>query len=424
MAALWSEQFKFDTFLKIEIFNAEALHQKGLLSNDELIAIQKNAKFSLKQIHEIEETTKHDVIAFTRAVSESLNDEKRYIHYGLTSTDVVDTANGYILKHVNNLLRMDLERFTKILKQKAFEYKDTFCIGRTHGIHADITIFGLKWALWYDEMQRNIRRFNEAAKDVECGKISGAVGNFAFTEPFVETYVTEKLGIHKANISTQTLQRDRHAHYLSVIALIGATLEKIATEIRHLQRTEVREVSEKFELGQKGSSAMPHKQNPIVSENITGLSRILRGYMIPAYEDVSLWHERDISHSSVERIILPDATTLLDYMLNRYAATLETLIVYPEKMLENINLTHGVIFSQRVLTALIDQGISRELAYDMIQQLALKSYREGLDFKKLVLEDQNITSKLSNLEIVQLFDLNYYKRNIDMIYNQVFIDGE
>lgn len=424
MAALWSEQFKFDTFLKIEIFNAEALHQKGLLSNDELIAIQKNAKFSLKQIHEIEETTKHDVIAFTRAVSESLNDEKRYIHYGLTSTDVVDTANGYILKHVNNLLRMDLERFTKILKQKAFEYKDTFCIGRTHGIHADITIFGLKWALWYDEMQRNIRRFNEAAKDVECGKISGAVGNFAFTEPFVETYVTEKLGIHKANISTQTLQRDRHAHYLSVIALIGATLEKIATEIRHLQRTEVREVSEKFELGQKGSSAMPHKQNPIVSENITGLSRILRGYMIPAYEDVSLWHERDISHSSVERIILPDATTLLDYMLNRYAATLETLIVHPEKMLENINLTHGVIFSQRVLTALIDQGISRELAYDMIQQLALKSYREGLDFKKLVLEDQNITSKLSNLEIVQLFDLNYYKRNIDMIYNQVFIDGE
>ena len=424
MAALWSEQYKFDTFLKIEIYNAEALHQKGLISSDELRAIQKNATFSLKRIREIEETTKHDVIAFTRAVSESLGDEKRFIHYGLTSTDVVDTANGYILKQVNDLLRSDLDRITKILKQKAFEYKDTFCIGRTHGIHADITIFGLKWALWYDEMQRNIRRFNEAAKDVECGKISGAVGNFAFTEPFVETYVTEKLGIQKANISTQTLQRDRHAHYLSVIALIGATLEKIATEIRHLQRTEVREVSEKFELGQKGSSAMPHKQNPIISENITGLSRILRGYMIPAYEDVSLWHERDISHSSVERIILPDATTLLDYMLNRYASTLETLIVYPDKMLENINLTHGVIFSQRVLTALIDQGIARELAYDTIQQLALKSYREGTDFKKLVLEDKLISSKLSDLEIIQLFDLNYYKRNIDMIYNQVFKDGE
>ncbi len=424
MAALWNEQYKFDTFLKIEIYNAEALHQKGLISSDELRSIQKNATFSLKRIREIEETTKHDVIAFTRAVSESLGDEKRFIHYGLTSTDVVDTANGYILKQVNDLLRSDLERFTKILKQKAYEYKDTFCIGRTHGIHADITIFGLKWALWYDEMQRNIRRFNEAAKDVECGKISGAVGNFAFTEPFVETYVTEKLGIQKANISTQTLQRDRHAHYLSVIALIGATLEKIATEIRHLQRTEVREVSEKFELGQKGSSAMPHKQNPIISENITGLSRILRGYMIPAYEDVSLWHERDISHSSVERIILPDATTLLDYMLNRYATTLETLIVFPDKMLDNINLTHGVIFSQRVLTALIDQGMTRELAYDLIQQLALKSYREGIDFKKLVLEDKIITSKLSNLEIIQLFDLNYYKRNIDMIYNQVFIDGE
>lgn len=424
MAALWSEQFKFDTFLKIEIYNAEALHQKGLLKNEELEAIQKNAKFSLKRIHEIEETTKHDVIAFTRAVSESLKDEKRFIHYGLTSTDVVDTANGYILKQVNDLLRADLTRFTKILKQKAFEYKDTFCIGRTHGIHADITIFGLKWALWYDEMQRNIRRFNDAAKDVECGKISGAVGNFAFTEPFVETYVTEKLGIHKANISTQTLQRDRHAHYLSVIALIGATLEKIATEIRHLQRTEVREVSEKFELGQKGSSAMPHKQNPIISENITGLSRILRGYMIPAYEDVSLWHERDISHSSVERIILPDATTLLDYMLNRYASTLDTLIVYPEKMLENINLTHGVIFSQRVLTALIDQGVTREIAYDLIQQLALKSYRENIDFKQLVLEESNINSRLTSAQISQLFDLNYYKRNIEMIYNQVFIDGE
>lgn len=424
MAALWSEQFKFDTFLKIEIYNAEALHQKGLLKSEELEAIQKNAKFSLKRIHEIEETTKHDVIAFTRAVSESLKDEKRFIHYGLTSTDVVDTANGYILKQVNDLLRADLTRFTKILKQKAFEYKDTFCIGRTHGIHADITIFGLKWALWYDEMQRNIRRFNDAAKDVECGKISGAVGNFAFTEPFVETYVTEKLGIRKANISTQTLQRDRHAHYLSVIALIGATLEKIATEIRHLQRTEVREVSEKFELGQKGSSAMPHKQNPIISENITGLSRILRGYMIPAYEDVSLWHERDISHSSVERIILPDATTLLDYMLNRYASTLDTLIVYPEKMLENINLTHGVIFSQRVLTALIDQGVTREIAYDLIQQLALKSYRENIDFKQLVLEESNINSRLTSSQISQLFDLNYYKRNIEMIYNQVFIDGE
>jgi len=424
MAELWNEQTKFDTYLKIEIFNAEALHLKGLVSKDELDAIKTNATFKLDRIHEIEAETKHDVIAFTRAVSESLKSEKRFIHYGLTSTDVVDTANGYILKQVNQILRTDLHHFTNILKRKAYDYKNTFCIGRTHGIHADITIFGLKWALWYDEMQRNIHRFEEAAKGVECGKISGAVGNFAFTEPFVETYITEKLGIQKAKISTQTLQRDRHAYYLSVIALIGATLEKIATEIRHLQRTEVREVSEKFELGQKGSSAMPHKQNPIISENITGLSRILRGYVIPAFEDVSLWHERDISHSSVERIILPDATILLDYMLNRYASTLDSLIVYPEKMLENINLTHGVIFSQRVLTELINQGMNREDAYDLIQQLALKSYRENHDFKELLLENKPVLNILSISEINSLFDLDFYKRNIDMIYKQVFIDGE
>ena len=424
MAAIWTEQFKFDTFLKIEILNAEALASKGLMTADELNAIQKKASFSIDRIKEIEKETRHDVIAFTRTVSESLGPEKRFIHYGLTSTDVVDTANGYILKQANTIIKEDLTRFSNVLKQKALAYKNTFCIGRTHGIHADITTFGLKWALWYDEMQRNIRRFNDASKDIECGKISGAVGNYAFTDPYVEKYIIERLSIHQVHISTQTLQRDRHAYYLSVLALIGASMEKIATEIRHLQRTEVREVSERFELGQKGSSAMPHKQNPIVSENISGLSRILRGYVIPGYEDVSLWHERDISHSSVERIILPDATILVDYMLNRFADLLENLMVFPERMLENIQLTKGLVFSQRVLQALIDASFSREEAYDLVQSLALQAFKEGLDFKQLVKENPQIQSILSTSDIEDLFKLDYYQRNIDFIYNQVFTNGE
>ena len=424
MAKIWNEQLKYETFLKIEILNAEALHVKGLVTTDELNLIKAKASFSLDRIHEIEQETKHDVIAFTRCVSETLGPEKRFIHYGLTSTDVVDTANGAILKQVNQIIREDINHFISILKEKAFEYKNTFCIGRTHGIHADVTVFGLKWALWYDEMKRNLERFELASESVECGKISGAVGNYAFTDPFVEEYITKQLGINKAKVSTQTLQRDRHAFYISVIALIGATLEKIATEIRHLQRTEVREVSEKFEIGQKGSSAMPHKQNPISSENISGLARLLRGYVIPAYEDVTLWHERDISHSSVERVILPDATTLLDYMLNRYAETLNNLVVFPEKMLENIQLTNGIIFSQRILTALIDCGVSREDAYDLIQKHAIKAYQEKIDFKSLLLQDKNLLDRIQAEDIKVLFDLDFYKHNIDYIYKQLFIDGE
>lgn len=424
MGRLWNDQFKFDTFLKIEIYNAEALHLQGILSEEELNKLKSNVSFSLNRIREIEQETKHDVIAFTRCVSESLGPEKRFIHYGLTSTDIVDTANGFILKEVNKILREDIINFMTVLKQKALDYQNTFCIGRTHGVHADITVFGLKWALWYDEMKRNLKRFDLAAQEVECGKISGAVGNYAFTDPFIEGYITKKLEINKARVSTQTLQRDRHAFYLSVIALIGATLEKIATEIRHLQRTEVREVSEKFDFGQKGSSAMPHKQNPITSENITGLARVLRGYMIPAYEDVSLWHERDISHSSVERIVLPDATTLLDYMLNRYTSTLSNLIVFKEKMLENIQLTNGVIFSQRVLTTLVDRGLSREASYDLVQKYAIKAYQEKVDFKSLLLEDQLIMNKIKTDELNSLFDLEFYQRNIHLIYKQVFNDGE
>ena len=344
MKKLWSEKNKFDIFLKIELLNAEALNQLGIVSSEELASLKKNASYDLKRVKEIEEETRHDVIAFTRAVSETLGAEKRFIHYGLTSTDVVDTANGVLLKQANEIINDDVMSFLKTLKKKAMEYKNTFCVGRTHGIHADITVFGLKYALWYDELKRNHGRFLTAASQVEVGKISGAVGNYAFVNTEVESYICDKLGLGTVNISTQTLQRDRHANYLSSLVLLASTLDKIAIEIRHLQRTEVNEVREPFSSTQKGSSAMPHKKNPITSENISGLTRILRGHMISAFENIALWHERDISHSSVERIILPDSTTLIDYMFNRYERILENLNVYPDNMLKNIYLTKGIIF--------------------------------------------------------------------------------
>ena len=313
MAKIWTDQNKFESYLKVEILACEAFSKLGVVPESDLEKIKKNASFDLKRIYEIEEVTRHDVVAFTRAVSETLGEEKKWIHYGLTSTDVVDTANGYLLKQANEILRDDLVRFMEVLKKKALLYKNTPCIGRTHGIHADITTFGLKWALWYEDMKRNLERFDNAAKIIECGKISGAVGNFANAPIFIQDYVCEQLGIQSAAISTQTLQRDRHAQYMSTLALIGTTMEKIATEIRHLQRSEVHEAEEPFKKGQKGSSAMPHKRNPITSENICGCARVLRGYMVTSYENVALWHERDISHSSTERIILPDATILLDF---------------------------------------------------------------------------------------------------------------
>jgi len=423
MGSIWSDKNKFDTFLRIEILNAEALAQRGIVSEEDLKRLKEKAMFTLGRISELEAETKHDVVAFTRAVSESLGDESRFIHYGLTSTDVVDTANAVVLKQANRILRKDLQKFMDVLKKKAFLYKNTYCMGRTHGMHADVTIFGLKWALWYSEMERNVRRFKLACKDVECGKISGAVGNYAFTDPAIEEYICDRLGIESADVSTQVLQRDRHAHYLSVLALIGATLEKIATEIRHLQRTEVQEVSEAFGITQKGSSAMPHKHNPISSENICGLARVLRGYVIPAMEDVALWHERDISHSSVERIILPDSTSLLDYMLNRFAAVLDTLVVYPEQMLKNIGISRGAIFSQRVLTALVDRGLSREDAYDLVQRLAQQSLDEREDFSELIHRDERVRKHFSDAEIDELFDLAFYAKHVDHIFLKVFSGG-
>ncbi len=418
---IFTEESKFDAFLQVEILTAEAWSKLNLIPKEDIEKIRKNAKFSVKRIKEIEQDTKHDIVAFTRCVSESLGEEKKWIHYGLTSTDVVDTANGYIIKQANDILWDDLLKFQEVLKKQALKYKDTPCIGRTHGIHADITSFGLKWALWYDEFNRHLKRFQFARNEVEIGKISGAVGNFANTPPFIQDYVCKKLEIHSAKISTQTIQRDRHANYMAELALIGASMGKIATEIRHLQRTEVRELEEFFNKGQKGSSAMPHKRNPISSENIVGCSRVLRGYMLTSYENIPLWHERDISHSSVERIIIPDAVMLLDYMLNRYSRVLENLTIFEDKMLKNIYLTNGVIFSQRILSILIQKGLSRENAYDEIQTLSMKSWEEGLDFKDLLLKNKEICNYLSKSEIKALFNIEYFLRNVNIIYKRVGI---
>jgi adenylosuccinate lyase len=422
MSAIWTDKNKFSLFLQIELLNAEAYVQKGVTRPEELKTLQEKATFSLSRIAELEAETKHDVIAFTRTVSESLGAEKRFIHYGLTSTDVVDTANGVMLKQANAILRKDLHEIMAVLRKRAFQYQDTFCIGRTHGMHADLTVFGLKWALWYAEMARNLTRFEASAREVECGKISGAVGNYAFTDPDIETFVCDRLGIDHAKISTQVLQRDRHAYYIATLALIGATLEKIATEIRNLQRTEIGEVAEPFAITQKGSSAMPHKHNPIACENICGLARILRGYMIPAYEDITLWHERDISHSSVERIMLPDATILLDYMIHRFTGVLSGLLVYPEQMRLNIQITRGIIFSQRVLTALIDCGFAREEAYDLVQQLANQATEQNIDFSALVKENPIINGRMTKTEIADLFDMNFYKKQVRFIYQRVFTE--
>ena len=420
MSAVWTEENKFGAYLKVEIEAAAAWSQLGVIPAEDVEKLRTKATFDVQRIYEIEKETRHDIVAFTRTVSESLGDEKKWVHYGLTSTDVVDTANGYLIKQANNILRKDLQRFSDILKKRAYEFKDTPCIGRTHGVHADITALGLKWALWFEEMRRNIERFEMAAADVECGKISGAVGNFANTPPFVQDYVCEQLGIHSARISTQVLQRDRHAHYMGTLALIASTMEQMAIEVRHWQRTELREAEEAFGKGQKGSSAMPHKRNPIGSENMCGCARILRGYMVSSYENIPLWHERDISHSSAERIMLPDATILLDYMLNRFGNILENLVVFPENMLKNIYLTHKVIFAQRVMTALINKGFSREKAYDLVQPIAMKAWFEALDYKELLSQNEIVMANFTPEELDQCFTLEYYLKQVPTIFERVF----
>lgn len=421
MQDVWSEQAKYEAWLKVEILIDEAWSKLGHIPEEDVNKIKENAKFDVDRIAEIENETRHDVVAFTRCVSESLGEEKKWIHYGITSTDVVDTANGIRYKQANDILSKDIDDFMVILKEKALLYKDTVMMGRTHGVHAEITTFGMKFALWYEEMKRNKERFGHARKMVETGKISGAVGTFANIPPFIQDYVCEKLGIESSAISTQILQRDRHAEYFATLALIGTTLEQMATEIRHLQRTEVREVEERFRAGQKGSSAMPHKRNPIGSENICGCARVLRGYMITSYEDVPLWHERDISHSSAERIIAPDATELLDYMLNRFGNILKNLTVFEDRMRENIYATHGVIFSQRFMLKLVDKGWSREKAYDTVQPQAIKAWNEGLDFKALMKSVPEVTSTLSDEEIEDCFDPTYQTKNVDTVFKRVGI---
>jgi adenylosuccinate lyase len=419
MGAIWTEENKYKAWLEVEILADEAWAELGVIPKEDAAKIREHASFDINRIYEIEKETRHDVVAFTRAVSETLGEERKWVHYGLTSTDVVDTAWSYLIKQANAILLKDIENFIEILKNKAQEHKYTVMMGRTHGVHAEPTTFGLKIALWYEEMKRNLERFKQAAEGIEYGKISGAVGTYANIDPFVEKYVCEKLGTTPAPISTQTLQRDRHAHYMSTIALIATSIEKFAVEIRGLQKSEIREVEEAFAKGQKGSSAMPHKRNPIGSENMSGMARVIRGYMVTAYDNVALWHERDISHSSAERVIIPDATIALNYMLNRFGNIVKNLTVFPENMKRNMERTHGLIYSQRVLLALIDKGLVREEAYDTVQKRAMEAWDNQVSFRSLVEEDEKITAKLSPEEIADCFDYNYHLKNVDAIFERL-----
>lgn len=422
MAQLWSEEAQYRSWLEVELAACEAWAEIGIIPKEDAAKLRQNARFDMQRIHELEKITRHDVVAFTRAVSESLGEERRWIHYGLTSSDVVDTAWSYRLKQANELILRVLDGFLEVLARRAREHKYTLMMGRTHGVHAEPTTFGLKLALFYDIMQRNRTRFVAAAEEMRVGKLSGAVGTFAHIPPEVERITCEKLGLRPAPISTQVLARDRHAHYLSVLALIGATLEQLASEVRHLQRSEVREVEEAFSKGQKGSSAMPHKRNPIASENITGVARLLRGYMLSAYENVALWHERDISHSSVERVILPDATTLVHYALHRYAEVIDTLKVYPQRMRRNMELTFGLYNSQRLLLMLIDKGLSREAAYDLVQPATMQAWDEERSFYEIVRQHPAITKYLAPEEIDEAFNPEYHLRHVDEIFRRVGLE--
>ncbi|MEG0260539.1 MAG: adenylosuccinate lyase [Lysinibacillus sp.] len=412
MGEIWTEQNKYQAWLEVEILACEAWSEIGDIPKED-------ASFDVNRILEIEQETRHDVVAFTRAVSETLGEERKWVHYGLTSTDVVDTALSYLIKQANEILRKDIVNFIDIIAAKAKEHRYTVMMGRTHGVHAEPTTFGLKLALWLEEMKRNLERFDAAAKVIETGKMSGAVGTYANIDPRVEQYVCTKLGLAASPISTQTLQRDRHAQYLGAIALIASSIEKFATEIRGLQKSETREVEESFAKGQKGSSAMPHKRNPIGSENMVGIARLIRGYMMTAYENVALWHERDISHSSAERVILPDATIALNYMLNRFGNIVKNLTVFPENMKRNMGRTFGLIYSQRILLALIDKGLAREEAYDTVQLRAMQAWDEQVQFRTLVDADEKINSYLSQEELDDCFDYNYHLQHVDMIFERL-----
>ena len=415
MGSIWTEENKFRTMLKVEILACEAMNKLGVVPNDALKDIQEKADFNIERMHEIEKVTNHDVISFLTSVAEYVGDASKYIHKGLTSSDVNDTALGVQMKHSAEIL-IDLEKkLHEALKIQAAKYKHTVCIGRTHGIHAEPMTFGLKFALWMDETERNIERLELAKKYVSVGKLSGAVGTYSNIDPFVEQYVCEKLEIAPAKLATQVIQRDRHAFYLTTIAVCGASLEKMATEIRNLQRTDIREAEEYFAPGQKGSSAMPHKRNPITCEKICGMARLLRGNAIAALENVALWHERDISHSSVERVILPDSTIALDHMLRKFTNIVTKLLVYPDAMLANLNKTGGLIFSQNLLIALVTKGVLREDAYKWVQRNAMARWLQGADFKTNVELDEDIKKYLTKEEIEHCFDPKPMLKNIDLI---------
>ena len=421
MGALWSEETKFQKWLDVEIAVCEVHADMGTIPRDALEQIKSRAKFSVARINEIEKTTDHDVIAFTTNLAESIGDAARFVHYGLTSSDVVDTANALLLRDACDILLKKIDVLLGVLKRRALEFKDTPQVGRTHGIHAEPTSFGLTFALWFDEMRRNRERLRKARESVAVGKISGAVGAFAHLDPQVEEKVCERLGLKAAPVSTQIIQRDNYAEYLCTLAIIASSLDKFALQIRHWQRTEVREAQEKFKPGQKGSSAMPHKRNPILSERICGMARVVRGNSIVGLENIALWHERDISHSSAERVVLPDSSIAVDYILQKMASLVEGLVVYPKRMLENLNATRGSIFSGQLLLALAKAGVSREDAYEWVQRNAMKAWDEGGELQALAAADRDISAHLSKEQIDRVFSLDTYLRNVDKVFARVFL---
>ena len=419
MKQIWSEENKYRKWLDVEIYACEALAGLGQVPAAALAEIKEKANFDVRRIEEIEAVTNHDVIAFTTNVAEYVGDAAKYIHLGLTSSDVLDTALAALMKEAGQHIVARLRQLREALLEKAKEHRGTIMIGRTHGIHAEPITFGLKMLLWVAETERNLQRMERAVETISVGKISGAVGTYANINPQVEAHVCARLGLKPARVSTQVLQRDRHAEYMTTMAVIGSSLDKFATELRSLQRTDILEVEEHFKKGQKGSSAMPHKRNPITGERISGQARLLRGNALVALENVALWNERDISHSSVERVIIPDSTITLDYMLAKLTDIITNLLVYPENMLKNVERTHGLIFSQRVLLALVEEkGLTRERAYELVQRNAMQTWRTGESFRDLLLKDREVTEQLSEKEISELFDYNYHLKNVDGIYKR------
>jgi adenylosuccinate lyase len=420
MGRLWEPENRFQKWLDVEIAACEAWAEMGEIPHDALEIIRQKAKFDVARIDEIEKTVKHDVIAFLTSVAEFVGPESRYVHKGLTSSDVVDTALSLLMKEAADIIIKDIEALMEVLKTQAFKSKDMPCIGRSHGVHAEPMTFGLKFALWYEDSKRNLRRMKQAKETISIGKFSGAVGTFSNIPTELEEKVCAKLGLSPEPVATQVVQRDRHAEYMSALALTAACIEKIAVEIRHLQRTEVREAEEPFSAGQKGSSAMPHKRNPVGCENLSGLARVVRSNALAAFENIALWHERDISHSSVERVIIPDSTILIDYMLHRITGILKDMHIYPEKMMANIESSYGLYNSQRIMLAVTEKGATREDAYEMVQRNAMESWKKGTGFMKLLQTDSDIAKYLSPHEIENIFDLKYYLRNIDYVFKRVF----